>query len=146
VRAASLFLGVSAGYYVWATVVLHFPAGRLPLLWGPVAVTLAPLVAAMAWWASRERGLVAGAVHAACAGVALSDGSVRRAWLGLATRVTGEPWRPAQAALVLAVAVLVTVVVPRHASTRAWAVLLAIPMGALAPYAVDALYALVVPF
>jgi hypothetical protein len=134
-RAAVFILGMCAAYYAWAEFVFGFVGSvRWLLAWGVLGATLVPLMAAAIWWASRQRGIGPGAVMALAAGAAFSDGRLYQyllLWSG-ALPADFPALRPVQAAVSLAVAVLVAGVLPAERLTRAWALVLTMPLAAVA--------------
>ena len=140
-RGVAFFIGLSLGYYAWSVFVLQFGIGGYLFLWGGLAVTAVPVVAAVLWWASRHRGPLAGFVMAMTAGLALSDGTVIQMWWRLLGELPGEfPLRPVQALADVVVALVVVGIVPVHRATRGWALALLLPAAVLATAALNAFY------
>jgi|SRR4051794_3214349 hypothetical protein len=141
VRAAAFFAAMSVAYYAWAALVLGFGWTWLLGAWLVLAVTAVPAVAVAVQWATRRRGVIAGAVLAAAAGLALGGGGALRLWYWLTDSWHGP--HLVQGVGDVLVALSLTLVLPRTPSTRVWAVVLALPMAWLAARALDAFYAVV---
>ena len=62
--ASAFFVGMSVGYYAWASFVLDVGWSAQAYLWLGVALTVVPVAAAAAQWATRRRGVLPGAVMA----------------------------------------------------------------------------------
>lgn len=74
VHSAIFFTALCTAYYAWSTHALGFGGGRFVYLWGGLAVTLVPALAAAVRWAVGRSGALPAAVVAALAGVALVGG------------------------------------------------------------------------
>ncbi|MGY2065449.1 DUF6518 family protein [Blastococcus sp. SYSU DS0619] len=137
-RAAVFFAAMTAAYYGWAVVVLGFGyEPELVLAWLLLSATAVAVFAAATWWASCRPGPAAGAVLALAAGTALVNGAVRGLWL----EWTGSDvvLHPVQAVVEVVVALVVVLALPRHRSTRLWALGLLLPMAWLAQELVNRL-------
>ncbi|TFV89946.1 hypothetical protein [Blastococcus sp. CT_GayMR16] len=122
-RSAVFFAAMSVAYYAWAAVVLDFGwNGRLLTAWLFLSATAVPATALAVWWAGRRSGILPGALLAGAAAIVLA---------GHGTGV--------QLVVDVAVALVLVVLLPRHRSTRAWAIVLVLPMAWLAGYALDVL-------
>lgn len=145
VRAAVFFAAMSVAYYGWEVTVLGAgPSGRvvaLPVAWLVLSATAVPAFAVVVRAACLRRGAASGALLALAAGVAPADGAAWQLWQAATGSLpAGVPLRPVQAAAGVAVALVLTAVLPRHGRTRAVAVVLLVPAAALAAAAVDLLY------
>ncbi|MCZ2857889.1 DUF6518 family protein [Blastococcus sp. VKM Ac-2987] len=130
-RAAAFFAAMTAAYYGWAVFVLGFGyEPQLILAWLALSATAVAVFAMGTCWATRRPGPAAGAVLALAAGTALANGALRGVWL----ERTGSDvvLHPVQAAVEIVVALVVVLVLPRHRSTRLWALGLLLPMAWLA--------------
>jgi len=131
VRAGVLFTAMTVAYYAWAALVLDFGWDvRLLVAWLVLSATAVPLTAAAVSRATRRAGWLPGAVLAMAAGTTLGAGALADA---------GD--HPVQAAADVVVAVLLVAVLPRHARTRLWAVVLTVPLTWLAAQLLDVLRA-----
>ncbi len=141
-RAAVFFAAMTVAYYTWAVWVLGFgyrPA--LVLAWLALSATAVTGVAAATWWATRRPGPVAGAAVALVAGIAPVGGALRGLYLWWDGAYPAAALQPVQAAVEVIVVLVLTLLLPRHRSTRAWAVVLVLPMWWLADQLIDvALY------
>jgi hypothetical protein len=142
-RAVVFILAMCVAYYAWAELVFGF-IGSFPwlLTWSVLGATLVPLAAAGTWWASRHRGIGPGAVIALVAGAAFIDGRLYQyllLWAGILP-ADFPAFRPVQAAFSLAVALLIAGVLPAKRLTRAWALVLTIPLAAVAYQLVQSIY------
>jgi hypothetical protein len=139
VRASVFFAAMTAAYYGWAVRVLGFGYDPgLVLTWLVLSATAVAAVAAVSWEATRRRGPLPGALLALVAGTALAGGALRNLslwWSGASLLL-----HPVEAGVEVAVALAVTLAVPRHAATRLWAVVLVVPMWWLAGELLDRLY------
>ncbi|TYP86830.1 DUF6518 family protein [Blastococcus xanthinilyticus] len=138
VRAAVFFAAMTAAYYSWAVFVLGF--GYQPALiaaWLLLSASAVAAFAAVVSWAARRPGPLAGAVLALAAGTALVNGALRGVWLVW----TGSAvvLHPVQAVAEVVVVLVVVLVLPRHRSTRLWALGLLLPMAWLAQELVNRL-------
>ena len=77
-------------------------------------------------------GLVAGGLVALVAGTALVGGALRGLYLWWDDAYPATALQPVQAAVEVVTDLVVTLLLPRHRSTRAWAVALVLPMWWLA--------------
>jgi hypothetical protein len=129
---------MSVAYYAWAALVLGFGWTWLLGAWLALAATAVPLAAAAAQWATRRPGLLAGAVMAAGAGIVLAGGPA----VGLWYRITGDGAGPhlVQGVADVLIALALALVLPRHGSTRGWALVLALPLAWVAGRGLDVLY------
>jgi hypothetical protein len=141
-RASAFFVGMSVGYYAWASLVLDFGWSAQAYLWLGVALTVVPVAAAAVQWATRRRGVLPGAVMAGIAGLALGSGAVRQVWLFAIGLFPGHTLRPVQAAFDLLMMVVVVGVLPRHSATRWWGAVLVIPLAVVAGRLVDVFHGL----
>ena len=127
VRAGAFFAAMTVAYYGWAAVVLGFGWDlRLLVAWLVLSATAVPLVAVAAWWSTRRTGLLPAALLALAAGITLGGGVLGGGAVGDA----GD--HPVQAVADVAVALVLTVVLPRDARTRLLAVLATLPLTAVA--------------
>jgi hypothetical protein len=136
VRAAVYFAAMTAAYYGWAVWVLGFGYDpELILAWLFLSATAVAAVAAGSWWATRRPGLLPGALLALLAGTALAGGAAR----GLYLRATGSDvvLHPVQAVVEVTVVLVIALALPRHRSTRHWALGLVLPMWWLALQLLD---------
>lgn len=140
IRAAAFFAALCIGYYAWASLVLGYP-GSGPLLvgWIAVALTLVPIGAALIRWSCERPGAVSAMVFAGAGGIALSDQRVVQLWYAAIGELPSDfPLRPIQGLIGIATALVITLLLPRHHATRAWAAALLLPMTYIAMTAVDA--------
>jgi hypothetical protein len=142
-RAAVFILAMCVAYYAWAEFVHGF-IGSMPWLLtrSVLGATLVPLTAAAIWWATRRRGIGPGAVVTLITAAAFADGRLYQyllLWAGI-LRADFPAFRPVQAAFSLAVALLVAGVLPAERLTRAWALVLTIPLAAVAYQLVQSIY------
>ena len=124
VRSAVFFAAMSVAYYAWAALVLGFGWSWLLGAWLVLSATAVPAAGVAAQWATRRPGVLAGALMAAAGGIVIA----------------GHGDRVVQLVADAVVALALTVVLPRHASTRLWAVVLTLPLAWLAARGLDALY------
>jgi Family of unknown function (DUF6518) len=130
-NGALVFVGMVSGYYLWTHAVLGYGGGPFELVWATLAVALCPALAAASWWATRRPGLLPAIVLAVPAGLTLASGPVNQVFLVL-EGLLPEPTHWAQAIFDLVFAVLIVLVLPRHASTRLWGAFLCVPASLLA--------------
>jgi hypothetical protein len=123
-RAAVFFAVMTLAYYAWAAGVLGFGWNRLLPVWLVLSVTAVAAAAVAAWWGTRRAGALPGALMAGAAGIVIA---------GHGTGI--------QLVVDVAVAVVLVLLLPRHRSTRSWAVVLVLPMAWLAGHGLDVLYA-----
>jgi hypothetical protein len=142
VHSGIFFASLCTAYYAWSTHALGFGGGRFVYLWGGLAVTLVPVLAATVRWAVGRSGLLPAAVVAAVAGVAAAGaGEVRQLWRYAAGDLpTGFPLHPTQAVIGLVIAVVIAGALPRDARTRIVALLLTAPMAWAASGLIDRVY------
>jgi hypothetical protein len=143
VRAAVLFAAMTLAYYAWAAQVLGF--GWSPQLapWLVLSTTAVAGAAVGAWWGTRRSGPLPGALMAMAAGIAVAGGSLQQLWWTWTGDFPDMAARPVQVAVDVLVAVLLTLVLPRHHGTRIWALLLVVPLAGLASALLQRLYQLV---
>jgi len=110
-RAAVFFVAMSLAYYAWAAWVLGFGWSRAMPAWLLLSVTVVPVFCMCTWWATQRAGVLPGAMLALSAGITIAEGAG-----GGVQRVVD----------VVTVAALV-LLLPRHRSTRLWAVVLTLP-------------------
>ena len=121
-RAGVFFAAMTVAYYGWAAVVLGFGWDlRLLVAWLVLSATAVPLVAAAASWSTRRTGPLPAALLALAAGITLGGGALGDA---------GD--HPVQAVADVAVALVLTVVLPRDRRTRLLAVLATLPLTVVA--------------
>jgi hypothetical protein len=139
VRAAAFFAAMTAAYYGWAVWVLGFGyEPDLILTWLALSATAVAAVAGVSWWATRRPGMLPGLLLALIAGTALAGGALRNVYLWWSDE--SRLLHPVEAAVEVAVALAITLALPRHAATRLWAVLLVVPMWWMAGELLDRLY------
>jgi Family of unknown function (DUF6518) len=140
-RASAFFAAMSVAYYAWAALVLGFGWTWLLGAWLVLSATAVPAAAVAAQWATRRPGAAAGLLVAAAAGLVLGSGGALRLWY----RLTGTWQGPhvVQGVVDVLVALALVLLLPRHRSTRVWAVVLALPMAWLAGRGLDVFYAVV---
>ena len=125
-RAAGFIAVMTVAYYAYAAWVLGFGWNRLLPVWLILSATAVAGAAVAAWWGTRRIGPLPGALMAGAAGIVLAG-----------------PGAGVQLVVDVAVAVVLVLLLPRHGSTRACAVVLAVPMAWLAGRGLDLLAALV---
>ncbi|TFV91639.1 hypothetical protein E4P40_05645 [Blastococcus sp. CT_GayMR20] len=126
VRAAVFFAAMTVAYYAYAAWVLGFGWNRLLPVWLLLSATAVACAAVAAWWGTRRPGPLPGALMAAAAGIVLAG---RGAGIQLVVDVV--------------VAVVLVLLLPRHGSTRVWALVLTLPMAWLGGRGLDLLAAVV---
>jgi hypothetical protein len=132
-RAATFFAAMTVAYYGWAVAVLGF--GYEPDLiaaWLALSATAVAVFAAGTRWATSRPGVLPGAFLGLVAGTVLVGGAVRRLWLWTDGSLVAELVNPVQAVIEVVAVLVVTLVLPRHRSTRLWALALTLPMWWLA--------------
>jgi hypothetical protein len=95
--------------------------------WLFVSVTVVPALALVLWWATRRAGVLPGALVAVPTALVLAGGAV---WWQIEVMTGMQPYlvdRPVQAAFEAGTALVLLLALPRHARTRMWAVVLAVP-------------------
>ena len=131
--SAAFFAAMTLSYYGWASEVLGFTWEAYSYAWLAASVTVVPLFAAGTWWATRRSGALPGAVMALMAGLVMADGTVHQLWLEAAGHLPdGTPLHVTQAVTNLVVLVALVAFLPRRMATRAWAVVLVVPMVSIA--------------
>jgi hypothetical protein len=132
-RAAIFFVTMCLAYYAWASFVMGFPVASDIWLWTGLAATAVPLLAAVVRCTGDRHGLLPGVILATVAALAIVDGVVWQFWWAWRGDATPDwfPMRPFQALTNVAVALLVAGVLPRDHRTRAWAIILLIPVTIL---------------
>lgn len=139
-RAALFFIGLSLAYYAVSSFVLGFPGGGLAQRWALLSITAVPLMAAAIWWAARHRGPLPAIVLALVAAIALFDGNVLPFWYAAIGEPLGPdfPYRPVQAAVEIATALVPVALVPRDWVTRAMALVFVLPASVVVPALIGA--------
>jgi hypothetical protein len=140
IRAAAFFIAMCIGYYAWTSLKLGYP-GSGPLLvgWLALAVTVVPIGAAVIRWSCDRSGAVAAVVLAGAGGIALADPRVRQLWYAATGDLPSDfPLRPIQGVVAIAAALVITLWLPRHHATRAWAGALLLPMTFVVVAVLDA--------
>ena len=140
VRAAAFFAAMTVAYYAWAAAVLGFGWSPQLVPWLLLSATAVSGAAVAAWWGTRRSGPLAGALMAAAAGIALAGGSLQRLYWTWTGDLPDSYVEPVQAAVDLVVALLLTVVLPRHRATRLWALVLVLPLAGVANALLQRLY------
>jgi len=95
--------------------------------WLFLSATVVPALALALWWATQRAGLLPGALVAVPTAFVLAGGAV---WWQIEVMTGRQPHlvdRPVQAAFEAVTALVLLLALPRHASTRVWAVVLAVP-------------------
>ena len=123
VAAAVGFTAMTVAYYAWAALVLGFGWTLELPVWLVLSVTAVPVFAVVVQESTRRAGALPGALLAVASGVVLARGAVGR--------LPDGDVRPVQLVADVVVAVLVCGVLPRHRSTRAWALALTLPLAVL---------------
>ncbi|TFV78400.1 hypothetical protein E4P39_04105 [Blastococcus sp. CT_GayMR19] len=132
-RAATFFAAMTLAYYAWAVWVLGFGyEPGLVVTWLALSATAVAAVAAATWWATRRPGLVAGGLVALVAGTALVGGALRGLYLWWADSYPATALQPVQAVVEVVAVLVLTLLLPRHRSTRVWGLALVLPMWWLA--------------
>jgi hypothetical protein len=139
VRASVFFLSMSLAYFAWSSVVLGFGVERYALLWLALAVSAVPVGASVSHWACNRRGALPGLVLAAVAALAVADRLAWQLWWAwvLDDAPDDFPLRPFQAFFGIAVALVITAVLPRHHRTRRYAVLCLLSVAILIAGLID---------
>lgn len=141
-RAGVFFAAMTLAYYGWAAAVLGFGwQWDLVVVWLLLSATAVPATGAVVHWATRRAGWRPGALLGVPAGLVLGSGAAREAWRAWGDQALAAvvPARPVQTVVELVTVVVLVAVLPRHRSTRFWAVLWAVPATVLAPHALDLL-------
>jgi hypothetical protein len=141
-RAAAFFAAMTLAYYAWAVWVLGFGyEPGLVVAWLGLSATAVAGVAAATWWATRRPGPASGGLVALVAGTALVGGALRGLCLWWADSYPETAPQPVQATVEMAAVLVLTLLLPRHRSTRVWGLALVLPMWWLADLLIDvALY------
>jgi hypothetical protein len=138
-RGAVFFAAMTVAYYGWAAWVLDMGSDRdLVVIWLMLSATAVATFSAVIWWSTRRPGPAAGALVALGAATAQVGGAVHRLHLW-ADGALVELVNPVQAVVEVATALVMALVLPRHRSTRIWAVLLIVPAVAVAGRLLDVL-------
>jgi len=143
-RAAVFFAAMTVAYYGWAAEAFGFGWHvRLLVAWLLLSATAVPATGAVVQWATRRPGGLPGALLGVPAGLVLGSGAVREAWLSWEHPASELSARPVQTIAELVTVLALVAVLPRHRSTRLWAVLCALPATWLAPQVLGLLHQLV---
>jgi hypothetical protein len=92
-----------------------------------LSATVVPALALALWWATRRAGVLPGAMVAVPTALVLAGGAV---WWQIEVMTGMQPYlvdRPVQAAFEAGTALVLLLALPRHVSTRLWAVVFAVP-------------------
>jgi hypothetical protein len=141
-RAVTFFAAMTLAYYGWAVGVLGFGyEPDLIVAWLVLSATAVAAVAAVSRWGMTRPGVVAGALVGLVAGTALVGGALRSVYLWWDGAVDGRALQPVQVAVEIVAVLIITLVLPRHRSTRLWALTLTLPLGWVAHLLIEgALY------
>ena len=132
-RSAAFFAAMTLAYYGWAVAVLGFGyEPELIIAWLVLSATAVAVFAAGTRWATAASGPLAGAFLGLVAGTVLVGGAIRRVYLWTDGALPAELVDPLQAVVEVGAVLVVTLVLPRHRSTRLWALALTLPMWWLA--------------
>ena len=141
-RSSVFFVSMCLAYYAWARYVMEFPVDRDFYLWTALAVSAVPVIATIVRWASFRQGVFAGLTLASVGALAVADGLAWQLWWAWVLNEAPDdfPLQPFQGLLSIAVALVVAGGLPRHTSTRRYALVLLLPVAVLMRSLVDRVF------
>lgn len=139
-RSVAFFAAMTVAYYAWAAWVLGFGWSVLLPVRLVLSATAVAVFAAATWWASRNTGLLPGAVIALAAAVPPAGGEFTGLWTLVVESSPGfVPVHPVRGVVDAVVVLALLVVLPCSSRTRLWAVLLVVPATVVAGRLLDVL-------